>query len=81
MRHDEIVEVVRRALRRGGLPSTKEPGLAILHPSALGGPQPPASEGQQCTTPERVKFIWGGVQAVIAFCLNKPSPCPCSNTV
>jgi hypothetical protein len=33
------------------------------------------------TTPERVKFLGGGVQAVIAFCLNKPSPCPCSNAV
>jgi hypothetical protein len=56
LRHDEIVDVVRRELRRGGLPSTKEPGLAVLHPSAM-GPRPPAGargdllfslEGKQC---------------------------------
>jgi hypothetical protein len=56
LRHDEIVDVVRRALHRGVLPSTKEPGLAILHARAL-GPRPPAGargdllfslEGQQC---------------------------------
>jgi hypothetical protein len=50
------VDVVRRALRSGGLPSTKEPGLAVLHPSAM-GPRPPGGarghlvvslEGQQC---------------------------------
>jgi hypothetical protein len=41
LHHDEIVDVVRRALRRGGLPSTKEPGLVVLHPSAM-GPRPPA---------------------------------------
>jgi hypothetical protein len=55
-RHDAIVDVVRRALRRGGLPSTKEPGLAVLHASAM-GPRPPGGarghllfslEGQQC---------------------------------
>jgi hypothetical protein len=56
LRNDEIVDVVRHALRRGGLHSTKEPGLAILQPRAL-GPRPPAGargdllfslEGQQC---------------------------------
>ena len=56
LRHDEFVDVVRRALRRGGVPSTKEPGLAVLHPRAA-GPRPPAGargdllfslEGEQC---------------------------------
>jgi hypothetical protein len=53
--HDEIVDV-RRALQRGGVPSTKEPSLTVLHPQ-LAGLQPPTGshgdllfspEGQQC---------------------------------
>jgi hypothetical protein len=56
LHHDAIVDVVRSALRRGGLPSTKEPGLAVLHASVM-GPRPPGGarrhllfslEGQQC---------------------------------
>jgi hypothetical protein len=54
--HDEIVDGVRRALRRGGIPSTKEPRLAVLHPQPAGLRPPTGAcgdlllslEGQQC---------------------------------
>jgi hypothetical protein len=32
LRHDKLVEVVRRAMRRGGVTSSKEPLLAALQP-------------------------------------------------
>jgi hypothetical protein len=56
LRHDEIMEFVRGVLLKGGVPSTKEPGLAVLHPQPAGS-RPPSGprrdllfslEGHQC---------------------------------
>jgi hypothetical protein len=65
LRHDEIVDVVRRALWRGVLPSTKEPGLAVLHPRPTGPRPPPGArgdllfslEGQQCLSDVSVSTL------------------------
>jgi hypothetical protein len=44
LHHDEIVDV-RRALRRGGVPSTKDPGLTVLHPQPAGLWPPTGARG------------------------------------
>jgi hypothetical protein len=41
LRHDDIVDVVRRMLRRGGLPSTKEPRLPVLNLQGPSSARPP----------------------------------------
>jgi hypothetical protein len=42
LHHDDIIEVVRRMLRRGGVPSTKEPRLTVLHIQGPSSARPPA---------------------------------------
>jgi hypothetical protein len=42
LRHDDIVDVVRSMLRRGGVPSTKEPRLPVLHLQGPSSARPPA---------------------------------------
>jgi hypothetical protein len=42
LHHDDIIEDVRRMLRRGGVPSTKEPRLAVLHIQGPSSARPPA---------------------------------------
>jgi hypothetical protein len=42
LRHDDIVDVVRRMLRRGGVPWTKEPRLPVLHSQGPSSARPPA---------------------------------------
>jgi hypothetical protein len=42
LRHDDIVDVVRRMLRRGGVPSTKEPRLPVFQLQGPSSARPPA---------------------------------------